>query len=227
MEQHARENTVSQASTNTLATKIASITDSLRLVVESLQSTPERHGPIRHFLVPPEKRSLLHDNEVWVDDDEECSICKEPLVNQPEPCMGDPPPGRDDQPRACYPISLWPCDHIVGGQCFKLWMSDSVNSGAGLCPYCWQPLLVAPEPQSVMEQVQKKIKRYLSSSQMSAVPDQLVTDIHALQVQITTQPLNALQNRELRGPLQNLALMLYWCGRAFGRPLATIFSDLP
>jgi hypothetical protein len=127
----------------------------------------------------------------------------------------------------CYPIRLWPCDHIVGDQCLKLWMSNSVDSEAGLCPYCRQPLMVASEPQSMLQKAQKKVKRYLSSSQMSAVPDIVVNDVHDLQVQLTTQHLNALQMQKLPGPLQDLALMLCWSCHTFGGPLATIFSGLP
>lgn len=123
-----------------------------------------------------EKRSFLVNDEVWVDDGEECFICKEALVNQSAPCIGDPPPESDDKPRPYYPLRLWPCDHIVGDQCFKAWMSNSVNSEAGLCPFCRQPLLIAPEPQSIL----KKVKQYFLSSRQSSVPDQLVHDLREL-----------------------------------------------
>jgi hypothetical protein len=48
-----------------------------------------------------------------------------------------------------------------------------------------------------------------------------------LRILLTTQLLSALQLSELSRPLQNLALVLYWSSRAFGGPLATIFSGLP
>lgn len=73
----------------------------------------------------------------------------------------------------------------------------------------------------------RKIKWYLSSSQLSSVPDQVVRDLRELRVQLTTQPLTSQQLRNLAGPLEMLSLTLFWCGAWFGGPLATIFSGLP
>jgi hypothetical protein len=227
MKGHVINNAVPQPNTNILAEKLANIADYIRFLVGILQQTPERHGPIHHFLFRPEEPSFLADSEVWVDDGEECFICKEPLINQAERCIGEPSPEPDNEPRACHPLRLWPCDHIVGDQCFKLWMSNSVNSEAGLCPFCRQPLLVAPQPQSVPQSVMRKIKWYLSSSQLSSVPDHVVHDLRELRVQLTSQPLTSHQLRNLAGPLRMLSLTLFWCGARFGGPLATIFSGLP
>lgn len=136
MDEHVVNATVAQPNTNALAGKPANTADYLRLLVESLQQTPERHGPIHHFPFGSEKRSFLADSEVWVDDGEECFICKEPLTNQSAPCIGEPAPQSDGKPRVCSPLCLWPCDHIVGDRCFELCMSNAVNAEAGLCPFC-------------------------------------------------------------------------------------------
>lgn len=117
-------NAVPQPNTNILAEKLANIADYIRFLVGILQQTPERHGPIHHFLFRPEEPSFLADSEVWVDDGEECFICQEPLINQAERSVGDPPPEPDNKLRACHPLRLWPCDYIVGDECFKLWMSN-------------------------------------------------------------------------------------------------------
>lgn len=209
--------------TNVITERVASIADRLRLLAEILQQTPEPHGPIYHFMFPPEKRSFLVNDEVWVDDGEECFICKEALVNQSAPCIGDPPPDSEDKPCPCYPLRLWPCDHIVGDQCFKGWVSNYVNSEAGLCLFCRQPLLVAPGPQSIL----KKVEQYFSSSQLSSIPDQLVHNIRDLQLQLATQPLNALQIRELAGPMATLYMTFVLCSRWLKGPLATILSSGP
>jgi hypothetical protein len=124
METHAMNDAALQPNTNILAEKLANIADHMRFLVEILQQTPERHAPIHHFLFRPEGLSFLADSEVWVDNGEECFICKEPLINQAARCIGEPCPEPDNKPRACHPLRLWPCDHIVGDECFKLWMSN-------------------------------------------------------------------------------------------------------
>lgn len=224
MDAHFNEIQVPQADANTIVANLTNIRNYLRFEVEALQATPVRHGPIHDFLFPPEQRSFLHDSGVQIDNGEECFICKEPFANQSEPHIGGPPVGPDSEPRACRPLYLRPCGHIVGDRCFELWMSSPVNSEAGLCPYCRQLLHIGPDSQHMLMKGLKKVKWYFASSHFSTMPDRMVDNLRVPRMQLSRRPLNALQILESGVPLLNLASMLYQYSRLIRGPLATIFS---